>query len=99
MMRKDDPAFQKAVDNSIKAMVKSGQLAKMYDKWFMQPIPPANTKVGLPLSDADQGGVEQSEHQADGRVRDAVTRSSKARHAVPPSCESAATESSASRFF
>jgi len=52
MMRKDDPAFQKAVDNSIQAMVKSGQLAKMYDKWFMQPIPPANTKVGLPLSDA-----------------------------------------------
>jgi len=52
MMRKDDPAFKKAVDDSIKAMVKSGELAKMYDKWFMQPIPPANTKVGLPLSDA-----------------------------------------------
>ena len=52
MMRKDDPAFKKAVDDSIKAMVKSGDLAKMYDKWFVQPIPPANTKVGLPLSDA-----------------------------------------------
>jgi len=52
MMRKDDPAFKTAVDNSIKAMVKSGELAKLYDKWFMQPIPPANTKVGLPLSDA-----------------------------------------------
>ena len=52
MMRKDDPAFKKAVDSSIQAMVKSGELAKMYDKWFVQPIPPANTKVGLPLSDA-----------------------------------------------
>ena len=52
MIRKDDPAFKKAVDDSIVAMVKSGELAKMYDKWFMQPIPPANTKVGLPLSDA-----------------------------------------------
>ncbi len=52
MMRKDDPAFKKTVDDSIKAMVKSGELAKMYDKWFMQPIPPSNTKVGLPLSDA-----------------------------------------------
>ena len=52
MMRKDDPAFQKAVDGAIVAMVKSGELAKMYDKWFMAPIPPANTKVGLPLSDA-----------------------------------------------
>jgi len=52
MMRKDDPAFQKAVDTSIQAMVKSGDLAKMYDKWFVQAIPPSNTKVGLPLSDA-----------------------------------------------
>jgi glutamate/aspartate transport system substrate-binding protein len=51
MMRKDDPAFKKAVDDSIKAMVKSGDLAKLYDKWFVQAIPPANTKVGLPLSD------------------------------------------------
>ena len=52
MLRKDDPGFKKAVDDSIKGMVKSGDLAKLYDKWFMQPIPPANTKVGLPLSDA-----------------------------------------------
>ncbi len=52
MMRKDDPAFEKAVNDSIKAMIKSGDLAKMYDKWFMQPIPPTNTKVGLPASDA-----------------------------------------------
>ncbi len=52
MLRKDDPAFKKAVDDSIKAQIKSGELAKLYDKWFMQPIPPANTKVGLPLSEA-----------------------------------------------
>jgi glutamate/aspartate transport system substrate-binding protein len=52
MLRKDDPGFKTAVNNSINAMIKSGELAKMYDKWFMQPIPPANTKVGLPLSEA-----------------------------------------------
>jgi glutamate/aspartate transport system substrate-binding protein len=52
MLRKDDPAFKKAVDDSIKGQIKSGELAKLYDKWFMQPIPPSNTKVGLPLSDA-----------------------------------------------
>jgi glutamate/aspartate transport system substrate-binding protein len=52
MLRKDDPAFKKAVDDSIKAMMKSGDIAKLYDKWFMQPIAPANTKVGLPASDA-----------------------------------------------
>jgi glutamate/aspartate transport system substrate-binding protein len=51
MMRRDDPAFKKAVDDSIKAMAKSGEVAKLYDKWFMQPIPPTNTKVGLPASE------------------------------------------------
>jgi glutamate/aspartate transport system substrate-binding protein len=52
MIRKDDPAFKKAVDDSIKAQMKSGDLAKLYDKWFMQPIPPTNTKIGPPLSAA-----------------------------------------------
>jgi glutamate/aspartate transport system substrate-binding protein len=52
MMRRDDPAFKKAVDDSIKAMIKSGEVAKFYDKWFLQPIPPTNTRVGLALSDA-----------------------------------------------
>jgi glutamate/aspartate transport system substrate-binding protein len=50
MLRKDDPAFKKAVDDSIKAMMKSGEIAKVWDKWFMQPIPPSNTKVGLAVS-------------------------------------------------
>jgi glutamate/aspartate transport system substrate-binding protein len=51
MYRKDDPAFKKAVDDSVKAMMASGEIAKIYDKWFMQAIPPANTKVGLPLAE------------------------------------------------
>ena len=52
MIRKDDPAFKKVVDDSIKAMMKSGEVAKLYDKWFVQAIPPANTKVGLPATEA-----------------------------------------------
>jgi glutamate/aspartate transport system substrate-binding protein len=52
MIRKDDPAFKKAVDDSIIAMMKSGEIAKLYDKWFVQPIPPSNTRVGLPATDA-----------------------------------------------
>ncbi len=52
MLRKDDPAFKKAVDDSIKRQIADGSLAKLYDKWFMQPIPPTNTKIGLPISDA-----------------------------------------------
>jgi glutamate/aspartate transport system substrate-binding protein len=52
MYRKDDPAFKKAVDDSVRNMAKSGEVAKLYDKWFMQPIPPGNTRVNLPASDA-----------------------------------------------
>ena len=52
MIRKDDAPFKKAVDDSITAMMKSGEIAKLYDKWFMQPIPPTNTRVGLPVSEA-----------------------------------------------
>jgi glutamate/aspartate transport system substrate-binding protein len=52
MIRKDDPAFKKAVDDSIIAMMRSGEIGRLYDKWFMQPIPPANVRVGLPASDA-----------------------------------------------
>ena len=49
MIRKDDPAFKKAVDDVIIGMMKSGDLNKLYDKWFMSPIPPKNTSVNLPM--------------------------------------------------
>ena len=51
MFRKDDPAFKKAVDDSIIAMMKSGDIAKIWNKWFEQPIPPSNTKVGMAPND------------------------------------------------
>lgn len=52
MMRKDDPAIKKLANDTIKSLISSGELAKIYDKWFMQPIPPKNTKVGLPASES-----------------------------------------------
>jgi len=52
MMRKDDPSFKKSVDDSIIKMMKDGTLTKLWDKWFMQPIPPKNARVGLALSDS-----------------------------------------------
>jgi glutamate/aspartate transport system substrate-binding protein len=52
MIRKDDPAFKKLADDTLRDLMKSGEVAKLYDKWFVQPIPPKNTRVGLPASDA-----------------------------------------------
>ena len=51
MFRKDDPAFKKAADDTIRELQKSGELAKIYDRWFLLPIPPKNTRVGLPASE------------------------------------------------
>jgi glutamate/aspartate transport system substrate-binding protein len=51
MIRKDDPAFKKAVDNSLTALMKSGEIATIWSKWFEQPIPPSNTKVGMPANE------------------------------------------------
>jgi glutamate/aspartate transport system substrate-binding protein len=52
MVRKDDAAFKKLADDTVRDLVKTAELPKMYDKWFVQPIPPKNTRVGLPASDA-----------------------------------------------
>jgi glutamate/aspartate transport system substrate-binding protein len=52
MLRKDDPAFKKVADDTLRGLMKSGEIVKIYDKWFVQPIPPKNTRVGLPVSEA-----------------------------------------------
>lgn len=50
MLPKGDPAFKKLVDQSVIAIAQSGEAARLYDKWFMKPIPPSNLKVGLPAN-------------------------------------------------
>ena len=52
MFRKDDPEFKATVNKTLLNLTKSGEIAKIYDKWFVQPIPPTNTKVGLPPTEA-----------------------------------------------
>jgi glutamate/aspartate transport system substrate-binding protein len=50
MMRRDDPAFKKVVDNAMARLYKSGEAAKIYDKWFLKPVPPKNINLNVPLS-------------------------------------------------
>jgi glutamate/aspartate transport system substrate-binding protein len=52
MIRKDDTAFKKIGEDTIKDLMKSGEIAKLWDKWFMQPIPPKNTRVGYAASES-----------------------------------------------
>ena len=50
MIRKDDPKFKKVVDNAVTAMMKSGEVEKIYNKWFMSPIPPRNVSVNMAMT-------------------------------------------------
>jgi glutamate/aspartate transport system substrate-binding protein len=50
MLRKDDPAFKKAVDNAMIQIYKSGDIVKIYNKWFTQPVPPKGINYNVPMS-------------------------------------------------
>ena len=52
MVRKDDPQFKAAVNAAIAKIVANGSMPKLWDKWFLKPIPPKNSIVGLELSPA-----------------------------------------------
>ncbi len=52
MLRKDDPAFKKVVDAATAALYQSPEGQQIYDKWFMQKIPPKGIDLHTPISPA-----------------------------------------------
>ena len=50
MLRKDDPAFKKVVDAATAAVYQSGEGAKIYEKWFLQKIPPKGLNLNAPMA-------------------------------------------------
>ena len=50
MLRNDDPAFKQLVDETVGGMMKSGEMEKLYNKWFTSPIPPKNININYPLN-------------------------------------------------
>lgn len=50
MIAKGDAAFKKQVDATVTRLATSGEAARLYDKWFMQAIPPNSLKVNLPAN-------------------------------------------------
>lgn len=51
MIRKDDPEFKKVVDDAIAEVETSGEVARIYSKWFENPIPPKGLNLTFPLSE------------------------------------------------
>jgi glutamate/aspartate transport system substrate-binding protein len=51
MLRRDDAPFKAAVDKAISAVLTSGDINRIYTKWFLQPIPPKGVNLNWPMSD------------------------------------------------
>ena len=52
MLRREDPAFKKVVDDEMTATYKSGAINAIYEKWFLKPIPPKGVNLNVPMSPA-----------------------------------------------
>ena len=50
VMPKDDPRFKKVVDAAVVALIQSGEVAKIYEKYFNAPIPPHGINLKYPMS-------------------------------------------------
>lgn len=50
MLRKDDPAFKKLVDDTLTSLIRSGEFEKLYKRWFQSPIPPKGINLNAPMS-------------------------------------------------
>lgn len=52
MLRKNDAPFQALVDQTVTQLMKSGEMERLYARWFTQPIPPSNININFPMTDA-----------------------------------------------
>ena len=52
MLRREDPQFKALVDRAVGAVYKSGEIDKIYAKWFTSPIPPRNINMNFPQTPA-----------------------------------------------
>jgi ABC-type amino acid transport substrate-binding protein len=50
MLSRDDPAFKQIVDAEMRRLILSGEAQRIYDRWFLQPIPPRGQTLRLPMS-------------------------------------------------
>ncbi|MGE8502893.1 MAG: amino acid ABC transporter substrate-binding protein [Pseudomonas sp.] len=51
MLRKDDAAFKKLVDDTLASIIDSGEFETLYKKWFESPIPPRDINLNAPMSE------------------------------------------------
>jgi len=52
MFRKNDPGLKAIADRTIRAMFKSGEIERLYVKWFESPLPRLGFSLNMPMSKA-----------------------------------------------
>lgn len=57
MMRRDDAEFKKLVDSTVSGLYKSGEINKIYAKWFQSKIPPKGINLNFPMSDGLKAAI------------------------------------------
>jgi glutamate/aspartate transport system substrate-binding protein len=65
VLRRDDPDFKKVVDATISAVIKSGEIERIYSKWFQSPIPPKGVNLNWPISKKLKGAFTQPTDSGD----------------------------------
>lgn len=49
MLPKGDAAFKAVVDREMRRLISSGEIYTLYNRWFLQPIPPYGVNMELPM--------------------------------------------------
>ena len=58
MLPKDDAAWKKLVDDALVGLMQSGELERIYEKWFLNPIPPLGHSLALPMSPSLKAAIQ-----------------------------------------
>ena len=50
MLSRNDPDFKRLVDNEMKRLIRTQEAHAIYERWFLNPIPPSNRSLNLPMN-------------------------------------------------
>lgn len=60
-----DPGFKQLVDEVLRALFRSGEIRRIYQRWFESPLPGSGLNLRLPMSPAFQRLIEQPSDSPD----------------------------------
>jgi len=65
VLPRDDAAFKKVADDALSAIYRSGEINKIYAKWFLNPIPPNGISLNVSMSAALKRVIEKPTNNGD----------------------------------